>query len=265
MFVEIIGHYMSFDEQTYWNERIRTYGMKSTGSRHPILYEYSDTLKWKIFKRTLTTLPLKPLDKINILDVGCGYGRWSLQLSKEGYRVVGVDVSDESIKNARKEAEKQGVAVTFLQMPAQSIKFDQKFDLAISITVLQHVMNDEQWEKTFQNIYDLLKPGGFFFLIESAPTFTKKQKLVYKAERTFKEHKKAAKRAGFSLIKQSSTLLLGYYIFWGMESIFPRKLQEKLGPKIMRLAGNVDYFFSQFGFLVWLADHKMILLKKNEN
>ncbi|WP_155729061.1 class I SAM-dependent methyltransferase, partial [Staphylococcus capitis] len=56
-----------------------------------------------------TILFIKSIAPINkykkILDLGCGPGLYSLELSKVGYDVLGVDYSQKSINYARKQAE----------------------------------------------------------------------------------------------------------------------------------------------------------------
>lgn len=48
-----------------------------------------------------------------LLDVGCGFGRHSVELARRGYRVTGIDPSGALIDAAREAAAQAGVAVTF--------------------------------------------------------------------------------------------------------------------------------------------------------
>jgi 2-polyprenyl-3-methyl-5-hydroxy-6-metoxy-1,4-benzoquinol methylase len=43
-----------------------------------------------------------------ILDIGCGVGRHSLELARRGYRPLGIDISEEFIRYATKIAETGG-------------------------------------------------------------------------------------------------------------------------------------------------------------
>lgn len=45
-------------------------------------------------------LGLKPGSRI--LDVGCGYGRHGAELARQGYHVVGVDLSEQMVRDARR-------------------------------------------------------------------------------------------------------------------------------------------------------------------
>ncbi len=41
---------------------------------------------------------------IRILDMGCGTGRHSIELAKRGYKVVGIDLSESQLKQAKAKA-----------------------------------------------------------------------------------------------------------------------------------------------------------------
>ena len=50
-----------------------------------------------------------------ILDLCCGIGRHSLELARRGYRVVGVDLTQEYLAKARKQAESEGLNIEFVR------------------------------------------------------------------------------------------------------------------------------------------------------
>lgn len=45
-----------------------------------------------------------------ILDIGCGTGRHAIELTKRGYQVTGIDLSEGQLKRAREKAEKEGLS-----------------------------------------------------------------------------------------------------------------------------------------------------------
>ena len=66
-----------------------------------ILYKNRDFKEAKDFLDNLSVfLNLKPTD--HILDLACGRGRHAIYLNKKGFNVVGVDLSEENISEARK-------------------------------------------------------------------------------------------------------------------------------------------------------------------
>lgn len=70
---------------------------------------------------------------IKIIDIGCGTGRHSIELSKRGYNVTGVDLSESQINRARKKAKEAKVAIDFQTQDARNLPFNSEFDLAIML------------------------------------------------------------------------------------------------------------------------------------
>jgi len=70
---------------------------------------------------------------IKILDIGCGTGRHAIELTKRGYNVTGVDLSENQIKRAREKAQETGVTIDFQTQDARNLPFDGEFDLAIML------------------------------------------------------------------------------------------------------------------------------------
>jgi len=70
---------------------------------------------------------------IKILDIGCGTGRHAIELSKRGYNVKGIDLSDSQLARARVKAEKQGLRISFLKHDARNLPFENEYDLALML------------------------------------------------------------------------------------------------------------------------------------
>ncbi len=68
-----------------------------------------------------------------ILDIGCGTGRHSIELTKRGYNVTGVDLSASQLKRAMEKAQEAGVKIDFQQHDARNLPFEGQFDLAIML------------------------------------------------------------------------------------------------------------------------------------
>ncbi len=70
---------------------------------------------------------------LKILDVGCGTGRHAVELSKRGYRITGIDLSESQLARAREKAEQQGVRIDFLKLDARNLPFVNEYDLVIML------------------------------------------------------------------------------------------------------------------------------------
>ncbi|SHF02598.1 Methyltransferase domain-containing protein [Mariniphaga anaerophila] len=70
---------------------------------------------------------------LKILDVGCGTGRHSIELTKRGYSVTGIDLSESQLARAKEKAAQQGFSIDFQQQDARNLPFKNEFDVAIML------------------------------------------------------------------------------------------------------------------------------------
>ena len=102
-----------------------------------------------------------------VLDYCCGNGEDSLFLAAHGAaRVVGIDISDVSIRNCRDRAQAAGVAgrVTFETMDAENLSFDDNsFDLITEYGVLHHL----ELDRAMSELARVVKPGGHMICTET--------------------------------------------------------------------------------------------------
>ncbi|WP_088553821.1 class I SAM-dependent methyltransferase [Calderihabitans maritimus] len=101
---------------------------------------------------------LKPRASMEILDIGCGTGNFSLELARLGVKVTGIDVSEAMLAKAREKATQEGLAIKFLRADARKLPFGEaSFDAVVSVTALEFVPN---LADALQEAYRVLKPGG---------------------------------------------------------------------------------------------------------
>lgn len=97
-----------------------------------------------------------------VLDLACGKGRHSLHLFKHGFQVIGIDLSEESIAEARLN-EQEGLE--FFEHDMRSLYWTDYFDLVVNLFTsfgYFHSKTDDQ--QTISSIADSLKPNGLFVL-----------------------------------------------------------------------------------------------------
>ena len=98
----------------------------------------------------------------SILDIGCGTGRHSIELSKRGYTVTGIDLSESLLKRAQDKASKHNLQIFFKKYDARELPFLSEFDLAIMLCegAFPLMETDEMNFKILRNVSNALKPKG---------------------------------------------------------------------------------------------------------
>jgi 2-polyprenyl-3-methyl-5-hydroxy-6-metoxy-1,4-benzoquinol methylase len=98
-----------------------------------------------------------------ILDIGCGTGRHSLELARRGYlNIIGIDLSEGQLKKASSVAQKENLKIEFFMKDARDFDFKETFDMAIMICegAFPLMETDEMNYQILKNAYSSLKPGG---------------------------------------------------------------------------------------------------------
>ncbi|WP_449537047.1 class I SAM-dependent DNA methyltransferase [Ferdinandcohnia sp. Marseille-Q9671] len=100
---------------------------------------------------------------LRVLDLGCGTGEISIRLAKEGFEVVGVDLSEDMLSVANSKALEAGINIEFYQQDMVELEGFDPFDIiVIFCDSLNYLQTEEEVQKTFQNAYRLLQDGGLF-------------------------------------------------------------------------------------------------------
>ena len=101
---------------------------------------------------------------LKIIDIGCGTGRHSIELTKRGYSVTGIDLSESQLKRAREKAKDEGVEIDFQKLDARKLPFESEFDLAIMLCEggFSLMETDEMNFEILQSATKALKGKGKF-------------------------------------------------------------------------------------------------------
>jgi ubiquinone/menaquinone biosynthesis C-methylase UbiE len=117
-------------------------------------------------RAALQMLPELSRDAL-VLDVGSGRGLWVLKLVKLGYRVLGIDYEEGIVKRANQTIKEEKIQkkARFVVGDVRDINFtDNGFDMVTDIGLLQH-LKKEDWKTYVDEIYRVLKSGGYFLNI----------------------------------------------------------------------------------------------------
>ena len=100
---------------------------------------------------------ISKIPKGKALEIGCGTGHWTEYFATKGFEITATDISEEMLNVAKS---KNIPGVHFIKANAENLPFENNsFDSVFAITVLEFV--DDQ-EKAFDEIYRVLRPGGYF-------------------------------------------------------------------------------------------------------
>jgi SAM-dependent methyltransferase/uncharacterized protein YbaR (Trm112 family) len=95
-----------------------------------------------------------------LVDIGCGWGRWSIAAARVGFKPIGIDVHVDALAAASRVARQLGVRADFVCSDAERLPFQQgSVDCVFSYSVLQH-LDKPKVLRILQEIARVLKPGG---------------------------------------------------------------------------------------------------------
>jgi 2-polyprenyl-3-methyl-5-hydroxy-6-metoxy-1,4-benzoquinol methylase len=101
---------------------------------------------------------------LKMIDVGCGTGRHSIELTKRGYNVTGIDLSDSQLALAKEKAKQAGLKIDFQKHDARALPFTGQFDAAIMLCEggFPLMETDEMNFEILKNVTMALKDKGRF-------------------------------------------------------------------------------------------------------
>ena len=231
--------------ETFWDERVKVLGDLGDGYSNRDLQNYEDKIRMKKAFELLGDV-----SELKTLDVGCGTGRWSVELAKRGAIVTGIDISKEMIKRAKVRANKAHIpnSITFLNKKTENLNYSNYFDVVITVTVLQHITDEERLNLAVQNMVNAVKKGGRILIIESAP-FKKEvyggrdMSVKHMELRTKEEWINLFECKGVKFIKSREVCFIGRYLVMFCANRFKNKTIKKVAEKLSEF---IDINFSDW-------------------
>jgi ubiquinone/menaquinone biosynthesis C-methylase UbiE len=180
----------------YWDKRVSAHG--HTGWSDWMIYGFDQLARQKAVQSVLTSM--NPRQRNRALDFGSGTGDFASLLSRSYADVLAFDISEKALEVAKamygrnkKIAYYQADAIWNLPLA------DESFDLVLSVTVLNHIMDDEVMRSTLAYLARKLEPDGRFLALEYSPPIVEGQSSNYQRFLTFAQWKEHFGRSGFAL------------------------------------------------------------------
>ena len=144
----------------------------------------------------------------DVLDIGCGMGRWSVWLARQGFRLWGADFSPRGVAYASKWAKESGLQIPVACTSITARAFpDRRFDAVVAALVFDLVSTPE-FTDALEVVRDSLRPLGHLFAVFNPPDPQREGKdnptsgltrVLYSDA----EIKEIVGEKGFSLVKSS--------------------------------------------------------------
>lgn len=133
--------------------------------------EVNEHLEGRIFVDRVRVVPWLSktfnLNKLSILEIGCGTGSSSITLAEQGANVTGIDIHKESLEIGKLRADLYGLKIKFLELSSVNIyDLKQYYDVIILYATLEHLTVDERLD-TLRKCKNIIKKGGYLITIEA--------------------------------------------------------------------------------------------------
>ena len=116
-------------------------------------------MKWTDYvEKLFSHYDITPND---IADLACGTGNITTILAERGYNMIGIDCSQDMLLVAQEKARKKGLRIPFVCQDMREIALHKSIDaVLIMCDGINYIVDDEDLDRVFSRVYNILKPGG---------------------------------------------------------------------------------------------------------
>ncbi len=254
----------------YWNSLSETdphlVGVYPMGGGGKMEVFYRHFFEFLNFQKMVTLT-----NQSEVLEIGCGNGRWAISIAPKVKKYTGVDFSGYALKIAQRAAEKHGIKnVEYFETEATEFVPDRKYDIIYLSGVTQY-MEAESIEKMLDNL--LPHCNSETVIIDRSTVAIEKRQVMstekyYSIFRTPSELAQVMEKYGYKLVRQEQS----YRFLRGAKFLLYGPLMRVV-PGIARICK--PYSFYILNLLSSIADrvcpiefeggnltHKFLLFKK---
>src|SRR5699024_11026971 len=125
---------------------------------------------WVQFTKDIIAQKAKAVS--TIVDLGCGTGEVAIPLAKQGYDMIGVDISTHMLACASNKALHENIQVQWIEQDMRQLTGLQDVDMVISYCdSINYITNEADLAAVFARVYDSLADDGLFVFDFHAITY----------------------------------------------------------------------------------------------
>ncbi len=120
-----------------------------------------DYSKWADFIEEI--LKKNRLNPGLLLDLGCGTGSLTIEMSKRGYDMIGLDISEDMLSCAKEKSVGEGLNILYLNQSMTEFELYGTVDVVLCLMdSINYILEDEELYSVFRLVNNYLNPGGLF-------------------------------------------------------------------------------------------------------
>lgn len=105
-----------------------------------------------------------------VLDLACGTGSLTYELALRGYRVTGVDLSDEMLSLAEEKCRELREPPQFFCQSMEKLCLPERVDACVCcLDSVNYVLQPKKLREAFRRVFECLEPGGLFLFDADTP------------------------------------------------------------------------------------------------
>ena len=105
-----------------------------------------------------------------VLDLCCGTGSLTYELSLRGYELTGVDLSSDMLSVAEEKCRDLPNRPRFFCQSMERLRLPERVDACVCcLDSVNYVLKPRKLQMAFERVYDVLEPGGLFLFDADTP------------------------------------------------------------------------------------------------
>lgn len=139
----------------YEKEFARVYDLIIHGREEAEAHAHEVAFVRRVFEETAR----RPV--LEVLDVGCGRGRFLVPLVRQGYRLTGIDISGDMLEECRRRLCQERLDADLAGTGMEALEHEQQFDALLCMdSVICYLHETARLLETLRRFHRALRPGG---------------------------------------------------------------------------------------------------------